>query len=148
MPTYEYLCHNCGQIQEVIHSIKDDPAITCDACESSDPAERLISRNIGGFILKGGTEAIHWKEKRNRMKKNSEMGVRQIERYGSDGGTSLKPNVAGMEVDTWKDASKLAQEAGMSTESYQPLIEKEKNVGKLGVDDRKWKAAKEIKNKA
>jgi putative FmdB family regulatory protein len=148
MPTYEYKCRSCCDIQEVTHSIKEDPEILCTVCGSKEPAERLISFNRGGFILKGGTEAIHWKEKRERMKKRSELGVKQIDRYGTDGGTRLQPNVAGMEVDSWKDASKLAKEAGMSTESYTPLIEKEKNVGKAGVDDRVWKAAKEEKNKA
>jgi len=110
--------------------------------------ERLISYNRGGFILKGGSEAIHWKEKRNRMKKRAEMGVKQIERYGTEGGTQLRPNVGGMEVESWSDAAKVAKESGMNSESYTPLVEKEKSVGKLGVDDRKWKVAKDLKDKA
>ena len=146
MPTYEYRCRDCSKKQEVTHSIKEDPEILCEHCESKNPMERLISWNGAGFILKGGTEAINWKEKRYRMKKRADLGVKQIDRYGTEGGTSLQPNVGGMAVDSWSDAAKVAKEAGMSTESYKPMIEKEKNTGKSGVDDRKWKAAKDNKN--
>jgi putative FmdB family regulatory protein len=149
MPTYEYLCHKCGVVQEVIHSIKETPVITCEKCPSKEPLERLISHNISGFILKGGTAAIHWKEKRLKMKKRAELGVKQIDRFGSEGGTKLKPNVGGTEVESWSDASKLAKEAGLNTESYKPMVEKEKNLDKSGsIDNRTWKAAKESKDKA
>jgi putative FmdB family regulatory protein len=148
MPTYEYRCYDCGQVQEITHSIKSDPEILCDSCESKKPAERLISWNGTGFIFKGGTEAMNWKEKRHKMKTRAELGVKQIERYGTEGGSRLQPNVAGMEVDSWSDAAKLAKESGMSADSYKPMIEKEKTVGKSSVDDKKWKKAKEDKNKA
>lgn len=148
MPTYEYKCVDCGNVQEIIHSIKQEPEVLCNECASKKPAERLISWNGAGFILKGGTEAIHWKEKRHRMKRQAELGVKQIDRYGTEGGTSLQPNVGGMPVESWSDAAKVAKEAGMSTESYNPLIEKEKSTSKSGVDDRKWKAAKENKAKS
>jgi len=110
--------------------------------------ERLISWNGAGFILKGGTEAIHWKEKRNRIKKRAELGVKQIDRYGTEGGIKLQPNVGGMPADSWSDAAKVAKEAGMSVDSYKPMIEKEKSTSKSGVDDNKWKAAKENKDKS
>jgi len=58
------------------------------------------------------------------------------------------PNVGGVTVDTWSDASKLAKESGMNAESYKPMIEKEKSTSKIsGIDDKTWKAAKENKNK-
>jgi len=148
MPTYEYKCRNCKRTQEVIHSIKKDPEVLCKFCESNIPMERLISWNGAGFILKGGTEAIHWKEKRNRIKKRAELGVKQIDRYGTEGGIKLQPNVGGMPADSWSDAAKVAKEAGMSADSYKPMIEKEKSTSKSGVDDNKWKAAKENKDKS
>jgi hypothetical protein len=106
--------------------------------------ERLISLNLnGGFFFKQWTEAQTYKISRDKRKQNTELEIRQIERYGS-GGTKLKPNVAGVETESWSDASKLASEAGLSTKSYEPLITQEKNISKIsGIDDRKWKAAKE-----
>jgi predicted double-glycine peptidase len=54
--------------------------------------------------------------------------------------------VAGVEQESWSDAAKLAKEAGLSADSYQPLIEKEKRTSKIsGVDDAVWKKAKEEK---
>jgi hypothetical protein len=104
--------------------------------------ERMISLNKGGFIFKTWTEAKAYKVKRDKHNENKELGVRQIERWG--GGPRLQPNVAGHEVESWSDAQKLAKEAGMRTDTYQPLVEKEKHTSKVsGIDDRKYKAAKD-----
>lgn len=145
MPTYEYLCKACGVKTEIVHSIKDDPVIYCNECllgGISSKMERLISRNISGFIFKEWTESQTYKVSRDKHRQNKALNKRQIERYGS--GPQLKPNVAGMEVDSWSDAKKLASEAKMNTSSYDSLIAKEKNISKTsGIDDRKWKAAKD-----
>ena len=150
MPTYEYGCRECGNIDEVVHSIKKSPEIKCSKCSENGKEvvmERLISQNYGGFIFKGGTASMAWKEKRLRNKKSANLDVKQIDRWGE--GHRIQPNVAGHEVDSWSDASKLAKEAGMNTDSYKPMIEKEKRVSKSsGVDDTKWKAAKDNKDKS
>ena len=144
MPTYEYGCPTCGTVKELFHSIKEDPVITCDKCIKDDKPvqmERLISHNIGGFIMKGGTETTAWKEKRHRVKKNADLEVRQMERYG--GGSKLQPNVGGVPTESWSDASKLAKECGMNADTYKPLVEKEKKTSKIsGIDDNRWKAVK------
>jgi len=149
MPTYDYKCPACGHVKEVIHSIKESPRIVCDLCMlgggENNAMERQISLSAGGFIL-GSSESMAWKEKRIRHKRNADLEVKQIDRWGS--GPKLQPNVAGMEVDSWSDAAKLAKEAGMSDDSYKGHIEKEKSTGESGVDDRKWKAAKDNKDKA
>lgn len=146
MPTYEYKCPECNIVMEVTHSIKETPDIFCPSEnhpeDSKIKMERLISRNSAGFIFKQWTEAQTFKIGRDKRKQNADLEVRQIERYGS--GPKLQPNVAGMEVDSWSDAKKVASEAGMSTASYDSLIAKESSVSKTsGVDDKKWKAAKE-----
>jgi putative FmdB family regulatory protein len=146
MPTYEYKCPECNIVMEVTHSIKKTPDIFCPSDnhpeDSKIKMERLISRNSAGFIFKQWTEAQTFKIGRDKRKQNADLEVRQIERYGS--GPRLQPNVAGMEVDSWSDAKKVASEAGMSTTSYDSLIAKESSVSKTsGVDDKKWKAAKE-----
>lgn len=144
MPSYDYKCPSCGFQEEYIHSIKASPEYLCPKCNTV--MGRLISRNTTGFIFKGGTETMSWKEKRIRMKRSNDLGVKQIDRYG--GGPKLRPNVAGHETETWSDAAKLAKEAGMDSSTYDAHIEKEKNVSKVsGVDDSKWKKAKDNKNK-
>jgi hypothetical protein len=105
---------------------------------------RLISFNRNSFIIKGESVAKDWKEERYRLKRSANMGVKQIERYGS--GPRVKPNVAGVEVDSWSDAAKMAKEAGLNADSYTPMIEKEKRVSKISnIDDAAWKKAKENK---
>lgn len=142
MPTYDYRCNSCGSVKEVTHSIKETPDILCSDCGSSEKMERLISYNRGGFIFKQWTESQTYKVSRDKNKQNKELELRQIERYGS--GPRLKPNVAGVETESWTDAKKLASEAGLNTQSFEPLIAKEKSISKVsGIDDTKWKSAKD-----
>jgi hypothetical protein len=128
--------------------MKESPEFICPKCNGQKiRMERVISFNRNSFIIKGESVSKDWKEERYRVKRSAEMGVRQIERYGS-GGQKLKPNVAGVEVDSWSDAAKMAKEAGLNSDSYTPLIEKEKRTSKVsGVDDNAWKKAKDDKNK-
>jgi putative FmdB family regulatory protein len=145
MPTYEYRCNSCGKIQEEIHSIKTNPEIACQNCEEK-PMERLISLNISGFIT-GDTEAKLWKEKRHRKKKNADLDIRQIERYGT--GPRLTPNVGGQEVGSWSEAKKLAKDKGKNTSSYDKYIRNEKSTSKIsGINDRAYKSAKEKRDKS
>ncbi len=51
MPTYEYVCDNCGNKFETFQSIKADPLKHCDVC-GKDALRRLISAG-GGLIFKG-----------------------------------------------------------------------------------------------
>jgi len=52
MPTYEYVCRNCGHAWEAVQRISEDPLTECPSC-GKPAAERQISVG-GGFILKGG----------------------------------------------------------------------------------------------
>ena len=147
MPTYEYRCDSCGNVQEEMHSIKSDPEIQCKNCESQEPMTRLISMNGGGFMVKGDSSTKLWKESRLRHKKNADLEVKQIERYGN--GPKLNPNVAGQETESWSDAQKLAKEAGIDPKTYDPYVASEKNTNSSSnIDERKWKKAKEAKEKA
>lgn len=49
MPLYEYKCHSCGKIFEVIQKFSDEPLKTHAECGGD--VERLISRSA--FQLKG-----------------------------------------------------------------------------------------------
>lgn len=50
MPTYNYVCETCEEEQEVVHSIKEQPEIKCEKCNSI--MKRCIS--MCSFMLKGG----------------------------------------------------------------------------------------------
>jgi putative FmdB family regulatory protein len=146
MATYDYQCSECNFKEEQIHSMKENPLFFCPICKEDGKEiqmKKVFTINTSGFIIKGGTEAINWKEKRHHIKKNKELSIRQIERYGTSG-VKLKPNVGGLEQESWSDAAKLAKEAGMNADSYKPMIEKEQRTSKIsGIDDAKWKKAKE-----
>jgi putative FmdB family regulatory protein len=130
LATYDYYCDRCGYTNEVVHSMAETPEIKCPECNGT--MERLISHNVGGFILKGGSPSIHSREKENRRKRSEEMGRRQKERYGTPG--RVKPNIAGIETGTWQNAHTIAQEikkdTGIVPETYAPLAAKEKQ-GKI-----------------
>ena len=139
---YDYGCPKCNFKEEQIHGMEEHPVISCSKCGAI--MARLFTINTTGFIIRGGSESTNWKEKRFHLKKRGELGTRQVERYGT--GPALKPNVAGVEQESWSDAAKLAKEAGLSADSYQPMIEKEKRTSKVsGIDDLAWKKAKEEK---
>ena len=122
MPAYDYKCLKCGKIEEVTHRISETVTVSCLDCGT------VMERQIGGgsgFIIKGGTSAIHWKEKRLRHKMGEEAGERMKKRYGE--GPKVQPNIAGVPQDSWSDCQKLAKECGMNSASYQPLVDKEKS---------------------
>ena len=145
MPTYDYRCHGCGKIREEIHSMKESPDFSCSECSCSDPMERLISRNDAGlFFIQGFTPGKAMKESVRQRKKNAEMSLRQIERYGS--GNNLIPNVGGKEFGSWSEAAKAAKSEGKKDSTYERVIQSEKVTSKVsGVNDSAWKKAKEDK---
>lgn len=140
---YDYLCPDCKNEKEVVHSIHEDPEVKCESCPSF-MHKTVKSLN---FIVKGDTSSKLWKEERHRNKKNADLGVKQLERYSA--GSKLRPNIGGTEFDSWSDAKKAAGEAGMATSSFDSHVAKEKvTKNSDGVDESKWKAAKEIKAKS
>ncbi|MDQ7054433.1 MAG: zinc ribbon domain-containing protein [candidate division KSB1 bacterium] len=50
MPTYEYVCRECGYQFEEFHGIAEDPISHCPKCDGK--VERLINGGIG-LIFKG-----------------------------------------------------------------------------------------------
>lgn len=121
MPTYEYRCDQCGIVEEHIHRMSEFPDIKCKDCDIK--MTRLISKNIAGFSIRGGSSSIHWREKRNRIKNSEYLKKKQKDKYGE---LKVQPNIAGVQVDSWSDAQKMAKEAGMDHESYTPYVEAEK----------------------
>jgi len=122
MPTYDYHCNKCKITKEIIRSISDDTEEKCQKCGTV--MVRQFTLNRTGFIMKGGTPAINYREKQHRLKKREKLEKKEREKYGN--GPKIRPNVAGMETNSWSDAQKLAKEAGMNHESYAPFVKKEK----------------------
>ncbi len=52
MPTYEYICENCGNRFDLFQGINDDPLEKCPEC--SGIVKRLISGGAG-FLMKSGS---------------------------------------------------------------------------------------------
>lgn len=122
MPAYDYQCEKCKKIEEYIHSISENPEYKCPECKTV--MVRLFTINTTGFIMKGGTPAINYREKRQRLKKQEKLNKKQRKKFSD--GPQIKPNIAGVETGTWSDAQKMAKEAGLNHESYTPFVEKEK----------------------
>jgi putative FmdB family regulatory protein len=118
---YDYQCSVCKKVVEQIHTMKEDPQYKCPDCG----AEMVKQFSPPQFIMKGGTPAIHYREKMNRLKKREKLSQQSVRT-----GPKLRPNVAGMEVDSWKDAQKVAKEAGLNHESYNSYVQKEEKEKK------------------
>jgi putative FmdB family regulatory protein len=148
MPSYDYKCEHCGHIQEVIHRITEDPVIPCPKCMNHDVRIPMVRQISGGYFNLGSTETMAWREKRQRTRNNAALELKQMERYGKSSGT-LVPNVDGETTESWSDAAKLARDKGKDTMTYQSKIVEEKSTSKeSGVNDKKWKAAKDKLDKS
>jgi len=147
MPTYDYKCDLCGFVLEVIHRIVENPVISCPECAKKDVKIPMVRQISGGYFNLGSTEAMGWREKRQRVKRNAQLELKQMERYGS--GTKLVPNVGGEVTANWSDAAKLARDQGKDSLSYASRVAEERSTSKeSGVSDTKWKAAKDKLDKA
>lgn len=51
MPIYEYRCHECDEVSEVLHKLSDPAPETCPECGADGTLSKLISRSA--FHLKG-----------------------------------------------------------------------------------------------
>ena len=141
MPTYQYTCPECAVTADVLRGISDKSPENCKQC--GKPMTRdFVPGGVGH--VRGSTPAKGYKESRLRVKRNADLGVRQIERHGS--GPSIIPNVDGVETGSWAEAAKLAKESGKRTALYNEMAEKEKHRdNSRGLDERKWKKLKEEK---
>lgn len=51
MPIYEYVCQDCGKLNEVLQKVSDPPPEKCDGCGAHE-LTKIVSRST--FVLKGG----------------------------------------------------------------------------------------------
>jgi len=139
MPLYQYRCEN-GHTAAKTHGMTEDPEFKCGECQ--EPMRRVLSGGTGSFV-KATTVGKYQKQERLRKKKNAQLEIRQLERYG--GKNKLVPNVNGQEVSSWKEAEQLAKDNGLKDSTkFKKYVEKEENSqNSAGIDERRLKALKE-----
>lgn len=123
MPIYEFQCEECELEFERVLSFADYAAPqSCPECQGA--CKKLVSSC--DFVLKGDDwpgKAIRVKD---QMKKKNARLDRKMKDHHAPPLGKLVPNVNGEQVDTWSDAKKLAASKGKDTDSFAPLVEKEK----------------------
>jgi putative heme iron utilization protein len=105
----------------------DDHAVP-QPCPSCGAENLKLWKPTTNMIFKGdGWSTKNARIKRQMKDKNVKLDQRQEEmKRDTKVGGRLAPNVDGERVDSWSDAQKLAKSKGKNTESYAPLIAKEK----------------------
>jgi len=95
MPTYEYLCENCGYRFERFQSISADPVKVCPECHAVS-VKRLIGGG-NGFLFKGsGFYITDYRRPGYEQAKKAEAG-------GTNGTTSSKSESTSTKTATTKD---------------------------------------------
>lgn len=134
MPRYDYACNNCGNVQEEVHSMKEDPIIICINC-GFNPLERKICTDPQ-IIFKGEG----WASKKGRV--NRQMAEAQLKAekkqildWGHLKQSKCIPNFNGQvtgdpgDPNAWRDAGKLAAENGKDASSFEAkAVECEQNT--------------------
>jgi len=65
---YEYECNKCGNVQEEIHGMNDNPEIKCSDCQTI--MQRIITGGTGVIFKGGGWTTSDSKFKKSMTKKN------------------------------------------------------------------------------
>lgn len=128
MPTYKYKCKECEHTYTAMLRMADhDKEQPCPQCGASNK-KAITAPN---FVLKGDGWAGKNMRIANQMReKNKKLDARTNEMKRDAPNVSLAPNVDGQRVDSWSEAQKLAKSKGKNTESYEPMIAKEKESKK------------------
>jgi putative FmdB family regulatory protein len=84
MPTYDYKCPACEQVEEVRHMMSEKPKVTCSACLTK--MKRMIS--YGSYLITGGIKgslAEHKESEHTKKVKDPERAVKSRKRaFGRD----------------------------------------------------------------
>lgn len=73
MPTYEYVCNNCGNKVEIFQSITDRPLRKCPACERNT-LRRLIGAGAGIIFHGSGFYATDYRSEGYKRDAAKEKG--------------------------------------------------------------------------
>lgn len=89
MPTYEYKCTLCNQVQEVFHSIKEEPEIKCKSCNGN--CKRMVSGGTGFIIRGGGTRSFKSKFASKKRGDNLPTPSESAQELASKKAKEIKP---------------------------------------------------------
>ncbi|MBN1996732.1 zinc ribbon domain-containing protein [candidate division KSB1 bacterium] len=76
MPTYEYLCQNCGYKFEKFQSIVQDPVSECPVC-SSNAVTRLVTGGAGVIFKGSGFYETDYKKKKAKQKTTKKSNTKK-----------------------------------------------------------------------
>jgi putative FmdB family regulatory protein len=100
MPTYEYVCRDCGHHLEVVQSFTDEPLQTCQRCQGQ--LRKVFS--AAGIIFKGS--GYYVTDTRAKARSGAKSASSAAE--GSTGGSSESSESSGSSSDTTATESKSA----------------------------------------
>lgn len=87
MPTYEYVCRNCGHLFEIVQSMTDDPPTECPECGGELRkvfAPPAISFKGSGFYTTDHSKKKEPTEKKSDGKPNGTGGEKKSEPGGGE----------------------------------------------------------------
>ena len=75
MPTYQYVCKNCGYEMEELQKITDPPLVRCPNC-STDNLARVIGGGSGVIFKGSGFYLTDYKKKASKGSEESTKGTK------------------------------------------------------------------------
>ena len=63
MPTYDYLCEQCGHVFEAFHGMKETPALKCPECGGN--VKKMIGTGAGLIFKGSGFYITDYKNKKS-----------------------------------------------------------------------------------
>jgi len=75
MPTYQYVCKNCGYEMEELQKITDPPLVRCPNC-NTDSLARVIGGGSGVIFKGSGFYLTDYKKKASKGSEESTKGTK------------------------------------------------------------------------
>lgn len=88
MPTYEYQCKICMNVQEVFHSMMSTPEVSCEVCKGA--CEKIFTPTTN-FICDGPSQ--NFRLKSQMLQKNARMKTKMIDRERSGEGATKMSDI-------------------------------------------------------
>jgi len=127
MATHDFECIECGHVMEDV-LLKMSADLNSVKCEKCGGDMKNLSFGGVGSVFKGSSWATkNLKVKTQKKIVNKKLDKKQHEEHSK---MRLVPNIGGVEMDSFKDAAKLAKEAGLDASLYEKEAKKEEKLGR------------------
>ncbi|MFO7821422.1 MAG: FmdB family zinc ribbon protein [Lentisphaeria bacterium] len=84
MPTYEYKCHECGDVFDVFQNMSDEPLKTCPECGGA--VKRLIGSGAGIIFKGSGFYCTDYRSSNYQQQANKEKDKKDSTNTGKEAG--------------------------------------------------------------